>query len=82
MKELHDQILSSPFEFKEEISEDAKSLIMGLLERNVNKRLTVDEALKHPFLAKTEKQMDLFNEGEKYKIFKEFTINRAGTGPI
>jgi serine/threonine protein kinase len=55
MKELHDQILSSPIEFKEDISEEAKSLIMGLLERDVHKRLTVSEALKHPFLAKETK---------------------------
>ena len=41
MKELHDQILESPIEFKEEISDEAKGLIMGLLERDVTKRLTV-----------------------------------------
>jgi len=35
---------------------EARDLIKGLLTRNPKKRLTVDQALKHPWLAKAEKQ--------------------------
>jgi len=57
MKELHNQILESPIEFKEDIGAEAKSLILGLLERDVNKRLTVSEALEHPFCKKEIKEI-------------------------
>lgn len=33
---------------------EARDLIKGLLTRNPKKRLTVDQALKHPWLAKAE----------------------------
>lgn len=56
---------------------------MGLLERNTKKRLTVSEALEHAFFKKEDKEkMEIFNEGEKHKIFQEFTMNLEGDGPI
>ena len=56
-------------------------MIKGLLTRNPKKRLTVDQALKHPWLSKAEKQskhceievvVSIFNDGEKLIIKKEF----------
>jgi serine/threonine protein kinase len=62
---------------------DAQSLIKGLLTRNPKTRLTVSQALSHPWLAKVEKQrkcsliiryiVNIFNDGEKSVIQKEFT---------
>jgi len=34
---------------------EARDIIKGLLTRNPKKRLTVDQALKHPWLSKAEK---------------------------
>ena len=74
MKELHSQIMKCEFEFKEELSENAKDLIKGLLKRKVKERLTVEEVLEHPWLKDSEKHLDIFNEGEKTVIRKEFTV--------
>lgn len=54
MKDLHKQIIDANYELKDEISAEARDLIKGLLTRNPKKRLTVDQALKHPWLAKAE----------------------------
>jgi serine/threonine protein kinase len=64
MKDLHKQIIEANYELKDEISTgkhfksliklEARDLIKALLERNPKKRLTVAQALKHPWLAKAE----------------------------
>jgi serine/threonine protein kinase len=67
MKDLHKQIIEANYELKDEISAgitflsivndtllESRDLIKGLLTRNPKKRLTVDQALKHPWLAKAE----------------------------
>lgn len=55
MKDLHKQIIEANYELKDDISLEARELIKGLLTRNPKKRLTVDQALKHPWLSKAEK---------------------------
>jgi calcium-dependent protein kinase len=52
-EEIFDKIKNSPITFHDEIwdevSDNAKDLIIGLLERNINKRLSAEEALEHSF---------------------------------
>lgn len=77
MKDLHKQIIDANYELKDEISAEARDLIKGLLTRNPKKRLTVDQALKHPWLAKAETSMNIFNDGEKLIIKKEFIYSEG-----
>jgi len=61
---------------KEEISEQAKDLIRGLLNVDPKKRLGVRKVLMHPWLAGAELlSTDIFNEQEKEVIRSEFTYN-------
>lgn len=39
------------------VSDDAKNLIRGLLTLDMNKRLTVDQALRHPWLGKSAQEL-------------------------
>jgi len=76
MKDLHQQILTAKYNMKEEVSEDAKNLIRGLLCTDVKKRLSVRKVLEHPWFVGTELlSTDIFNEIEKEVIRSEFTYN-------
>ena len=61
---------------KEDVSEDAKNLIRGLLNTNPRKRLSVRKVLMHPWLTGSEfLSTDIFNDAEKEVIRSEFTYN-------
>lgn len=65
MKELHKQIIEADYQLKDEVSQEARDLIKGLLTRNPKQRLTVDKVLKHPWLKTVEENINIFNDGEK-----------------
>ena len=76
MKDLHQQILQAKYNMKAEVSEEAKSLIRGLLNTNPKQRLSVSKVLMHPWLAGAELiSTDIFNDAEKEVIRSEFTYN-------
>lgn len=77
MSELHDMIVNADYSIKEEISDDAKDLIKSLLEVDVSKRLSVGQALSHPWVTKAKDYMDIFTDSEKDIIKREFTYNDA-----
>jgi len=56
-KALFNKILKADYEFHEEdwshVTEEAKSLVRGLLTLDVKKRLTAAEALKHPWIRRS-----------------------------
>ncbi len=52
----------------EKISDEAKDLLHGLLNKDPNKRLTIDEILNHPWL-KSEETDRHYNINNKYKLF-------------
>ena len=52
----------------EKISDEARDLLHGLLNKDPTKRLTIDEILNHPWL-KSEKSDNLYNINNKYKLF-------------
>ena len=51
MEELHSLILRGVYTLKEDISQEARDMLRGLLEINPHKRLTIEEIYKHPWLA-------------------------------
>ena len=55
MTELQKQITKCQTTFKDEISEEAISLLKGILERDPTKRLTTTEILRHPWMIETDK---------------------------
>ena len=76
MKDLHQQIMTARYNMKDEISENAKSLIRGLLNTDPKRRLGVSQVLKHPWLADADYlEVDIFNNEEKEVIRSEFTYN-------
>ena len=52
----------------EKISNEARDLLQGLLNKDPNKRLTIDEILNHPWL-KSEENDNEYNNNNKYKLF-------------
>ena len=76
MKDLHQQILSAKYNMKEQVTDEAKNLIQGLLCTDPKKRLSVRRVLMHPWLAGSELlSTDIFEEAEKEVIRSEFTYN-------
>ena len=62
---------SPPFDT---ISEEAKDLIRKTLEMDVNKRITEEEALNHPWF-KTHKSKELFNKVKDVNTIKDLITN-------
>ena len=52
----------------EKITDEARDLLHGLLNKDPNKRLTIDEILNHPWL-KSEESDKPYNINNKYKLF-------------
>jgi len=75
MEELHSLILRGCYTLKEDISQEARDMLRGLLEINPHKRLTIPEILTHPWLKDYDESLDLFNDQEREMIKKEYTYN-------
>ena len=75
MSDLHKLILKAKYNLKDEISEEAKHLIKSLLEINPQKRLSIKQILKHPWMQDVEEDIVIFNELEIEVIRREFTYN-------
>lgn len=79
MNELHQLIMKAKYSLKDdkiELTEDAKSLIRGLLEPDPSKRMTIDKVRLHPWLAEAqdpEFTVEIFTDEEKEGILKDFT---------
>ena len=50
MEELHALILKGKYLLKEDISQEARDMLRGLLEINPKKRLTIKQIYQHPWL--------------------------------
>lgn len=75
MEELHSLILRGIYILKEDISQEARDLLRGLLEINPHKRLTVEQILVHPWFKDYDENLQLFNDQERDMIKKEYTYN-------
>lgn len=73
MGDLNKMILDATIEFKDSVSEEARDLMMRMLQKNPNKRLTAVAALSHAWFDDTEGTVNIFDEQELDLIKKEFT---------
>ena len=75
MKELHKMIIKGKYNLKEEITDDAKSLMRSMLETDPKKRITIQKILAHPWLQLPEDPCEIFNQEEKDIVKREFIYN-------
>eukprot|EP00350_Pseudokeronopsis_sp_OXSARD2_P010086 CAMPEP_0170553810 /NCGR_PEP_ID=MMETSP0211-20121228/11626_1 /TAXON_ID=311385 /ORGANISM="Pseudokeronopsis sp., Strain OXSARD2" /LENGTH=246 /DNA_ID=CAMNT_0010862373 /DNA_START=2178 /DNA_END=2918 /DNA_ORIENTATION=+ len=73
MGDLNKMILDSSIEFKDTVSEQARDLMIKMLHKKPNERLTAEEALDHPWFDDVDEHIDIFDEQELDLIKKEFT---------
>ena len=62
MSELQKLIIKAKYTLKDDISEDSRDLIKGLLEKDPNKRLTIGQILSHRWLSDSEEKIQLFTD--------------------
>ena len=67
--ELQYSIINKNPKHIEKISDEARDLLHGLLNKDPNKRLTIDQILNHPWLKSEEKDNDYNFQKNKYKLF-------------
>ena len=76
MGDLNKMILDATIEFKDTVSEEARDLMVKMLQKNPNKRLTAEEALDHAWFVDADElgnNVNIFDEQELDLIKKEFT---------
>ena len=82
--ELQYSIINKEPKKIEKISDEARDLLRGLLNKNPNKRLTIDEILNHPWLKSDEKNIKnnkkyhLFTKAEMIMLSKTYIDYRTG----
>lgn len=78
-KAMFRKILSASFQFHADtwdvVSEEAKDLIRGLLTVDQEKRLTVDQALKHPWIYKNRAELEEHTLEKSVVVFKQYKTN-------
>ena len=75
MDELHSLILRGVYTLKDDISQEARDMLRGLLDINPHKRFNYDQINSHPWLADLDPTLQLFNQQEREMIKKEYTYN-------
>ena len=82
MSELHAQIMKAKYNLKEDkfqLSDEVKHLLRCLLEPDPQKRYTIKQIKKHPWMQEVYNEdfepQELFTEEEKLKISKDFSYN-------
>lgn len=75
MSELQKLIIKAKYTLKDDISEEARDLIHGILEKDPIKRFTITQILSHSWLQDVDETLQLFTEQEKEYIKNEFTYN-------
>jgi calcium-dependent protein kinase len=75
-EEIMSAILKDDYKVPDTLSDSAKDLISKLLELDVNKRLTAEQALKHPWIENSDQNSDknLANVVSKFATFSSKTL--------
>jgi len=77
---LFKKIVAGAFEFHADywgsVSEEAKDLIRGLLTVNPEKRLTVEQALAHPWCTKSEHELKAINLDGNLAVLRKYQATR------
>ena len=68
-------ILWGKYCLKDDISEEARDLIRGMLEWDPNKRLTTEQILQSKWFDNVDLNIEIFSDEEKSVINREFTYN-------
>ena len=76
--ELQYSIVYREPKYIENISDEARDLLQGLLNKDPKKRLTCDEILNHPWLKNISKKYTLFTKAELIMLSKTFIDYRKG----
>ena len=80
-KTMFRKIVNAEYQFHPEnwacVSEEAQDLIRGLLTLDVKKRLTVDQALDHPWLRRAREELVLVSLDKNLLAMRTFRANRA-----
>ena len=73
-KEINFAIINNEPKEIENISNEAKDLLNGILNKDPNKRLTIEQILYHPWLnsKKKDKKLNLFTQAEKILMSKTY----------
>jgi serine/threonine protein kinase len=62
---LHELILKGKYSLKDDISQEVRDLLKGMLERDPKKRLTSDVVLEHVWFKDMDMDLSIFNDSEK-----------------
>ena len=84
-KKLYQLIRNGEFAFEYDfktVSDEAKNLISGLLTVDPLKRLTVDQALDHPWIKRAGSDLAARNLANNLKAFKSFVARRKFKGVV
>ncbi len=80
-KAMFRKILSASFQFHADtwdvVSEEAKDMIRGLLTLDPEKRLTADQCLSHPWLAKPREELVVRNLDRNMLVLRNFKAARV-----
>ena len=71
MTDLQKLIRKAKYTLKDDISEEARELIKGLLERDPLERLTVEQILDHPWLKGSDKNCKFLNPDLVVPLFSQ-----------
>ena len=78
IEDLKEIILKGKFDPIEDVSKEANDLIKGMLQLNPNKRFTVEQVLKHPWLKnvniKKRENLNIFTNAEK-GLLSKYDVN-------
>jgi len=77
MSDLHHMIMKQKYTLKDDISEEARNMLKGLLDWDPNKRFTTSDVLSHPWMQGIPRSIVLFNDQEMELIRKEFTFKNV-----
>lgn len=68
-------IIKGKYHLKEEVSDEAKSLMKAMLNTDPNTRITISRILAHPWLKPPATPIEIFNQEERDVVKKEFIYN-------
>jgi len=72
MSELQKMIIKAKFTLQEGISKEAKDLLIKILEKDPNQRITIPNIIAHPWMRDAKETVELFTNAEKNYMRNEF----------
>jgi serine/threonine protein kinase len=72
MHDLHSLIMKGKYHLKEDVSTEARDLVTAMLTIIPEDRITISGILTHSWMQKIEAHLEMFTEGEKQSIMREY----------